>query len=59
MSTEKYATSFEMSVPEQWLKVVGPDGIDQQVLARLTKWANASKKSLEFKSKTPLAKNTA
>ncbi len=56
MSTEKYVTSYEMSVPEQWLKVVGPDGIDQQVLARLTKWATASKKTLEFKSKTAINK---
>jgi copper chaperone CopZ len=55
MSSEKYVTSYELSVPEQWLKVVGADGIDQQVMARLTKWATASKKTLEFKSKTPLA----
>jgi hypothetical protein len=27
MSTEKYVTSYELSVPEQWLKVIGPDGI--------------------------------
>ena len=54
MSTEKYVTSYELSVPEQWLKVVGPDGIQDQILARLTKWATASKKTLEFKQKTAI-----
>lgn len=55
MSTEKYVTSYELSVPEQWLKVIGPDGIQDQIIARLTKWATASKKSLEFKQKTPIS----
>lgn len=54
ISTEKYITSFDLSVPEQWLKVVGPAGIEEQVLARLTKWATASKKTLEFKQKSPI-----
>ena len=54
MSTEKYVTSYELSVPEQWLKVVGPDGIQDQIIARLTKWATASKKTLEFKQKTAI-----
>jgi hypothetical protein len=55
MSTEKYVNSYELSVPEQWLKVKGPDGIQDQIIARLTKWATASKKSLEFKQKTPIS----
>ena len=55
MSTEKYVNSYELSVPEQWLKVIGPDGIQDQIIARLTKWATASKKSLEFKHKTPIS----
>jgi hypothetical protein len=55
MSTEKYVTSYELSVPEQWLKVIGPDGIQDQIIARLTKWATASKKSLEFKQQTPIS----
>jgi hypothetical protein len=55
MSTEKYVTSYELSVPEQWLKVIGPEGIQDQIIARLTKWATASKKSLEFKQSTPIS----
>jgi len=51
MTTETYVKSYELSVPEKLLKVVGPDGIEQNIINRLTKWATASKKELEFKNK--------
>ena len=55
MSSESaYADSFEVSLDDKTLKVVGKDGIEQLVLARLTKWATASKKELEFVSKTEI-----
>ena len=28
MTTETYVKSYELSVPEKWLKVVGPDNIE-------------------------------
>jgi hypothetical protein len=46
LSTETYIESFELSVSEKYLKVVGPEGIEQNVIDRLTKWATASKKEL-------------
>ena len=52
LSSEKYIESFELSVPDQYLKVTGPEGIEQNVIDRLTKWANASKKELAFREKT-------
>lgn len=55
MTTETYVKSYELSVPEKWLKVIGPDGIEQNIINRLTKWATASKKELEFKQKTQIA----
>jgi copper chaperone CopZ len=55
LSSEKsYVDSYEISLEDKTLKVVGKDGIEQQVLARLTKWATASKKELEFVSKTEI-----
>lgn len=55
MGTESsYVDSFEVSLPEKTLKVVGGDGIEQRVMDRLTKWATASKKELAFTSKTEI-----
>jgi copper chaperone CopZ len=28
LATETYVQSYELSVPEKWLKLVGPDGIE-------------------------------
>jgi hypothetical protein len=55
MTTETYLKSYELSVPEKWLKVIGPDGIESNIINRLSKWATASKKELEFKQKTEVA----
>jgi len=40
--------SFETSVPDKELKVVGGDGLDEFVMEKLSKWSTASKKSIEF-----------
>lgn len=55
LSTETYVQSYELSIPDKSLKLVGPDGIEEQVLARLSKWATASKKELAFSGKQPIA----
>ena len=56
LSSEAYIESFEISVPDKQVKVIAlGDGIEQRVLDRLTKWATASKKELEFRSKTEVA----
>ena len=55
LSTETYVQSYELSIPDKSLKLVGPDGIEEQVLARLSKWATASKKELAFAGKSPIA----
>jgi copper chaperone CopZ len=55
LGTEAYVRSFELSIPDKSLKLVGPDGIEDQVMARLTKWATASKKELAFTSKNEIA----
>jgi len=52
LSTEGYINSYELSLADKTLKVIGGEGVEQQVLARLTKWATASKKELAFTSKT-------
>jgi copper chaperone CopZ len=52
MGTESsYVDSFEISLPDKTLKVIGGDGIEQRVIDRLTKWATSSKKELAFSSK--------
>lgn len=53
-SESGYVDSFEISLEDKTLKVVGKDGIEQQVLNRLTKWATASKKELEFVGKVEI-----
>ena len=56
LSSEAYIESFEISVPEKFVKVIASeDGIEQRVIDRLTKWATASKKELEFKSKSEIS----
>ena len=55
LATETYVQSYELSVPEKWLKLVGPDGIEQPVMTRLSKWATAAKKDLEYVGKTEIA----
>lgn len=57
LSSEAYIETFEISVADKSVKVIanGGDGIEQRVIDRLTKWANASKKELEFKTKTEIA----
>jgi copper chaperone CopZ len=56
LSTETYVQSYELSVPDKKLLVRGPDGIEEQIMTRLGKWATAAKKELEFvgKSEAPL-----
>ncbi|CDW78165.1 UNKNOWN [Stylonychia lemnae] len=51
MSCNGYIVSFEPNVQEKKLYVVGPEGIEQQVIDRLSKWATASKKELGFMTK--------
>jgi copper chaperone CopZ len=51
LGTEDYVQSFELSIPDKSLKLVAPDGVEERVLARLGKWATASKKELAFTSK--------
>jgi copper chaperone CopZ len=56
LSSEAYIETFEISVADKSVKVIANgDGIEQRVIDRLTKWANASKKELEFKTKTEIA----
>ena len=56
LSTETYIESFEISVPEKFVKVISSeDEIEQRVIDRLTKWATASKKELQFKIKTEIS----
>jgi copper chaperone CopZ len=55
MSTEGYAKSFEILFEDKKLRVVGPDGIEQNIMDRLTKWATASKKELSFLGKQEVA----
>ena len=50
-SESSYVDKFEISLPDKTLKVIGGDGIEQRVIDRLTKWANASKKELAFTGK--------
>ena len=55
LSTEQYIDSFEVSVPDKQLKVFAKgDGVEQKVIERLSKWSNASKKEVEFRSKTEI-----
>jgi copper chaperone CopZ len=54
LGTETYVRSFELSLPDKSLKLIGSDGIEEQVMARLTKWATASKKELAFTSKNKI-----
>ena len=55
LSSEAYIETFEISVANKSVKVIANgDGIEQRVIDRLTKWANASKKELEFKTKTEI-----
>ena len=54
MSTQTVVKSYELSLPDKTLKLVGPDGIEQQIMDRLTKWANAAKKELSFTGKTEM-----
>ena len=54
-SATSYIETFEISVADKSVKVIANgDGIEQRVIDRLTKWANASKKELEFKTKTEI-----
>ena len=55
-SETSYIETFEISVADKSVKVISAngDGIEQRVIDRLTKWANASKKELEFKTKTEI-----
>ena len=46
--------SFETSVPDKKLTVIGADGIDLVIMEKLTKWANAAKKDLEYVGNTEL-----
>jgi copper chaperone CopZ len=55
LSTEQYIQNYDISLPDKRLRVVGPDGIEQQIMDRLTKWANAAKKELAFTSKNEVA----
>eukprot|EP00347_Sterkiella_histriomuscorum_P017830 403347817 len=55
LGTETYLLSFDPIVEEQKLYVVGPEGIEQQVIDRLTKWATASKKELQYLDKMEVA----
>jgi copper chaperone CopZ len=55
LSSETYLQSFDISVPDKLVKAISSeDGVEQRVLDRLTKWATASKKELEFKQKTEI-----
>jgi copper chaperone CopZ len=55
LSSETYLQSFDISVPDKLVKAISnEDGVEQRVLDRLTKWATASKKELEFKQKTEI-----
>lgn len=55
LSSETYVQSFDISVPDKLVKVISSEeGVEQRVIDRLTKWATASKKELEFKQKTEI-----
>ena len=55
LSSETYLQSFDISVPDKLVKAISNEnGVEQRVLDRLTKWATASKKELEFKQKTEI-----
>lgn len=59
LSTEPYIKKFDLSVEDKKVTVVGPEGTDTKVIDRLTKWATASKKELEFLTKEDLPEETA
>lgn len=54
LGSESYVKNFEVSVPDKQVKVIGSDGIEQQILDRLGKWATAAKKELAFVGKQEL-----
>jgi copper chaperone CopZ len=50
LSSETYLQSFDINVTDKLVKVISSEeGVEQRVIDRLTKWATASKKELEFK----------
>lgn len=55
MSSEPYVQSYEVLFEDKKLRVVGADGIEQNVMERLTKWATASKKELSYIGKQEIA----
>ena len=58
LGSETYIESFDVSVPDKLVKVISSDeGAQQKVIDRLTKWATASKKELDFKQRLDIVQD--
>jgi len=54
LDKEDTIVSFVTDVPNKTVTVIGPEGTDTIVLEKLTKWATAAKKTLEYVGRTDI-----